>query len=59
MYMHAKILYAMHSGQRRCAGSVMTVAAGGQIFCFVVLLKSLATIVKEDVVTSVSDGLRD
>jgi hypothetical protein len=31
----------------------MTVAAGGPIFCFVVLLKSLMTVVK-----SVSDGLR-
>jgi hypothetical protein len=32
----------------------ITVAAGGPIFCFVVLLKSLMTVVK-----SVSDGLRD
>jgi hypothetical protein len=32
----------------------MTVAAGGLIFCIVVLLKSLMTMVK-----SVSDGLRD
>jgi hypothetical protein len=32
----------------------MTVAAGGPIFCFVVLLKSLMTVVKY-----VSDGLRD
>jgi hypothetical protein len=31
----------------------MTVAAGGHIFCFVVLLKALMTVVK-----SVSDGLR-
>jgi hypothetical protein len=34
--------------------SLLTVAAGGPIFCFVVLLKSLMTVVK-----SVSDGLRD
>ena len=33
--------------------SLMTVAAGGPIFCFDVLLKSLMTVVK-----SVSDGLR-
>ena len=32
----------------------MTVAAGGPIFCFVVLLKSLKTVVK-----SVGDGLSD
>jgi len=42
-----------------CATSIplevnMTVAAGGLIFWFVVLFKSLVTIVK-----SVSDGLRD
>jgi len=34
--------------------TVEFVAAGGPIFCFVVLLKSLMSVVK-----SVSDGLRD